>query len=180
MNIEKVLLNHQKYKEASKADILVPHEPGIYCFRLRNIEALPSPYKEYLKIRKHNLFYIGIATKNLNRRMLNQELRAKGHGTFFRSLGAVLGYRPKRGSLIHKLNKRNYKFEPEDELRIMEWVNDNLLVHWVVHNSDLNDLETSLIRKYKPLLNLSKNPLALAELKAVRSECVRIANDKVE
>ncbi len=43
--------------------------------------------------------------------MLGNELRARGHGTFFRSLGAVLGYLPPKGSLKGKSNQNNYTFQ---------------------------------------------------------------------
>lgn len=124
----------------------------------------------------HDILYIGIASENLYNRFLNQELRAKGHGTFFRSMGAVLGYKPPKGSLIEKRNKKNYKFSKTDELKIIGWINENLMVNWVESAGDLDSLETSLIVKYLPLLNLSKNPAALQILSYLRKECVEIAN----
>ena len=49
---------------------------------------------------------MALPLKDLNKRMLKQELRSKGHGTFFRSIGAVLGFRPDKGSLnIKKINE---------------------------------------------------------------------------
>lgn len=71
-------------------------------------------------------------------------------------MGAVLGYKPPKGSLIEKRNKKNYKFSKTDELKIIGWINENLMVNWVESAGDLDSLETSLIVKYLPLLNLSK------------------------
>lgn len=114
----------------------------------------------------------------MNRRFLNQELRANGHGTFFRSIGAVLGHRPPKGSLTTKANKRNYKFSPTDEKKIIKWINDNLHVNWVDFSGDFVTLETELIIKHRPLINLAKNPSALKELSDLRKICVQIANEQ--
>jgi len=165
------------YRSAGEIDSIVPTEPGIYCFRIKIIDNLPSPFKEELANRGHNIIYIGIASISLHRRMLNQELRAKGHGTFFRSIGAVLGYRPERGSLQNKKNKRNYKFSFHDEQEIIQWMNNNLLVNWHRFSGDIANIETRLIKDNKPLFNISKNPLAMKKLSELRSECVRIANN---
>ena len=175
-NLFERLMNESNYKPVAGIDSLVPHNPGIYCIRIKNIEALPKPFSSELRKRGHNLIYIGIASQSINRRMLNQELRANGHGTFFRSIGAVLGYRPPLNSLADKKNKRNYKFSPSDETNIVQWINKNLLVNWVEENSDINKTETALILKYMPLLNIAKNPYAINELSLLRKECVDIAN----
>jgi hypothetical protein len=137
---------------------------------------LPDPFKTVLRNRGHNIIYIGIATGCLNKRFLKQELRASGHGTFFRSIGAVLGFKPPKGSLLEKSNKRNYKFSKADTDKIIQWINNNLVVNWVGYDGDFDVIETNLIEKHEPLLNLAKNPAALKELSELRAECVRIAN----
>jgi len=175
--LEKELMDEKLFKSASSVDNSVPNVPGLYCIRIRNIKNLPPPFDRELGDRNHNIIYIGIASKNLHRRFLNQELRANGHGTFFRSIGAVLGFRPPKGSLTDKKNKKNYKFSDRDELKIIEWINDNLKVNWVVHNDNFDTIELTLIQKYRPLLNLAKNPSALRTLSDLRAECVRIANE---
>lgn len=171
----KVLMNEKNFKSASIIDSLVPDQPGLYCIRIQNVEQLSSIFAKELKIRGHNIIYIGIASQSLKRRMLGQELRARGHGTFFRSLGAVLGYRPESGSLADKANKDNYTFSSRDEVKIIQWINQNLLVNWVTLNRDINSIENQLITNHLPLLNLAGNPSALPELKALRDECKRVA-----
>ena len=98
---------------------------AIIVLELKILMNLPERFMLELKNRNHNILYIGLASKSLNKRMLKQELRSKGHGTFFRSMGAVLGFRPDKGSLQHK-NKRNYKFNDENKIQIIQWINDNL------------------------------------------------------
>lgn len=173
--LEKMLMNEKNFKLTVDADTLVPHEPGLYCLRLKSGSSMPAPFMQELEARRHNIVYIGIATTSLHQRLM-QELRAKGHGTFFRSLGAVLGYRPPKGSLLHKANKRNYTFSASDEQAIIRWINSHLLVNWISYIGDYESFEARLIQRHLPLLNLNKNPASLPELTALRAECVRIAN----
>lgn len=175
--IEKILMNEKNFKSAASIDNFVPQNPGLYCIRISDINKLPKPFNTFLADRQHNIIYIGIATESLYKRFLNQELRAKGHGTFFRSIGAVLGHRPPKGSLTNRANKRNYKFLPTDEQKIIQWINENLHVNWVEFSGDFESLETALIDKYRPLINLAKNPSALQLLSDLRKECVQIANE---
>lgn len=176
--LEKILINEKNFKIVGSIDNLVPEYAGLYCIRIADVNKLPKPFNTILAERKHNIIYIGIATENLKKRLLNQELRAKGHGTFFRSIGALLGHRPPKGSQTTKANKRNYKFSQTDEQKIINWINENLKVNWIEYNGDFGALETRLITKYTPLINLAKNPLALQQLSDLRKECVQIANDK--
>lgn len=174
----KVLMNEKNFKPAGTIDPLVPERPGLYCIRIDKAENLNEPFRKYLNERQHNILYIGIATQSLRQRFLNQELRAIGHGTFFRGIGAVLGFRPPKGSLADKKNKNNYKFSAEDEQKIISWINRHLLVNWVEFTGDFEKTETALITKYLPLLNTDKNPAKLSELAALRRECREIANYK--
>lgn len=171
----KVLMNEKNFKPASEIDRLVPNQPGMYCIRLKEGSVLPQPFYDTLKKRNHNIIYIGIASQSLSKRFLGQELRANGHGTFFRSLGAVLGFRPLEGSLAGKANQNNYTFSSSDEQAIIDWINQNLIVNWVCTDSDLNAIESNLIQHHLPLLNIAGNPAAMKELTALRNECKRIA-----
>lgn len=161
---------------AGAIDLKVPVHPGLYAIRLLERDALPEPFRSHSELRCHDLLYIGIAPGTLSRRLVSQDLRARGHGTLFRSLGALLGYLPVAGSLIDQVNTRNYRFAPKDNRAIIAWINTNLLVNWVEYSGAHEAEETVLIEEYLPLLNLKDNPAALPELSALRSECVRIAN----
>jgi hypothetical protein len=169
------LMNLKNFKPANTIQNLIPAQPGLYCIRMADAAALPEPFATHLKNRKHNILYIGIATTSLRQR-IGQEFWAEGHGTFFRGMGAVLGYRPPAGSLINKKNKKNYTFSAADEASIIKWINKNLLVNWVIFDGDFESTETELITKYKPLMNSSKNPEKLPELAALRKICREIAN----
>lgn len=175
LELESAILDPEAFRLASDVDLEVPDRPGLYAIRVRDHHSLPEPFRS-LSERRGDLIYVGIARRSLSRRFLGQELRARGHGTFFRSIGTVLGYRPLAGSLIGKRNVRNYTFTPEDNHAIIEWINTNLLVNWVTFSGAHALEESALIRKHLPLLNLQGNPARLVELSALRAECVNIAN----
>ena len=168
-------LDEKNFKSASVIDNIVPSSPGIYCIRVKEYSALPAPYDKIIKEKHHNIIYIGIATQNLNERLLNNELRAKGHGTFFRSIGAILGYLPVEGSLNNNVNKSNYKFSSEIRNSIIDWINDNLFVNWIELEENLNQIESLLIQQYYPLLNIKHNPIVNKEFTDLRKKCIKIA-----
>lgn len=174
--VERSLLDPAAFRLAGGIDAYVPDLPGLYAVRLAGDARLPAPFDAKLADRGHDLLYIGIATGSLRKRFVGQELRARGHGTFFRSLGAVLGFRPSKGSLVGKANQSNYRFTSRDEDAIRAWIDDHLLVNWIQLDGNLIDLERVLIAERRPLLNLDHNPAALAELRFVRRECRTIAN----
>jgi len=176
---EDQLMDETKFVSAGTlSEANVPSTPGLYCIRIREDGKLPAPFSERLKERGHNIIYIGIASQSLRKRFLGQELRAKGPGTFFRSIGAVLGYRPQIGSLIGRSNQNNYTFSPSDEMKIIAWINENLMVNYISFSGNQEVAENGLIRKYLPLLNLAKNPAAMPELTVLRNECKRIAREE--
>ncbi len=169
------LLDIENFCSAGNIDQIVPGQPGIYAIRIKNIDNLPDTFSEALNKRGHNLIYIGIASKSLKERMLGNELRARGHGTLFRSLGAVLDYRPLKGSLKGKRNKKNYTFSGEDKEGIITWINRNLLVNWMCMDNGLRELEKCLIVSQEPLLNIRDNRCKLPELEELRKKCRVIA-----
>lgn len=167
--------NFISVKDLSETDI--PCLPGIYIIQIKEIKKLPLSFRKVLLERKHNILYIGITKGSLRKRLWKNELHSQnGHGSFFRSLGAILGYLPKAGSLSTKRNKYNYKFSSTDNGEIISWVENNLQINFIVHNDNLVQIERYLIAKYLPLLNVDKNPAALEELKQLRQKCRDIAN----
>ncbi|WP_342354343.1 GIY-YIG nuclease family protein [Leucobacter aridicollis] len=162
---------------AADADVHVPPSPGLYAIRLADDAALPREFAELALTRGHRIAYVGKATTSLRTRLVSQELRARGHGTFFRSIGAVLGFRPAPGSMAGRKNGRNYGFVPADEAAIIRWINNNMLVNWVEVDPELQrSSEARLIRQHCPVFNLAGNPEASTRLLALRAECVRIAS----
>lgn len=174
--VEAALTDAAHFRSARGIDKDVPDLFGLYAIRVRDTALLPEPYRSIAEKRRSNLIYLGEATgQTLRSRFLRNEIRGRGHGTFFRSIGAVLGYRPPAGSLVGKSNQRNFRFSPADTAAIAEWINTNLELSCVASDVGVHAAEVELIRKHTPLLNLRDNPAALPELSALRALCCQIA-----
>ena len=172
---EKSLLQGDFISVGALSGDMVPDVPGLYCIKLRKGVRLPAKFG---KVRENGVIYIGQASTSLNQRFWKQELNHHGAATFFRSIGAMLGYLPPKGSLAGK-STRNYRFSQEDTEAIRNWIRQSLLVNFVVvEPSSIDDIEEALIRKYCPLVNIAKNPAASAELSAARDNCVAYAKSK--
>ncbi|TKD66534.1 GIY-YIG nuclease family protein [Flavobacterium sp. ASW18X] len=152
------LMKPKSFKAIPKVENKVPDRPGLYCMRIVDPTSLIPLFADVLRQRNHNIIYIGLASKSLKKRFLGQELRAKGHGTFFRSLGAVLGFTPEKGSLVGKKNQKNYKFSYKDQAAIIDSINENFIVNWVEVDGNIDAIENELLKTYLPLLNLAGNP----------------------
>ena len=162
----------------------VPHKLGLYAIFIDSIEdALPqrSPFKDELKDRTTNLLYVGKAKRqSLKERLVRQDLAGEGgSSTFFRSIGAVLGYKPEFGSLVGKQNNYNYVFTEEDKKKIVNWIDTFIRVRWIeTEVSALDEREKQLIQSLCPLLNLDHNPRKFIPLEILRQECRDIARSE--
>ena len=168
------LLNRGNAISPLEAHRVVPEYPGYYAIWLDDAHSLPSPFSDYAQRRNQNLLYIGVGSKSLKARLVEQELQHKRAATFFRSLGAALGFRPEAGSLLGKRNKANYKFSESDTNEITRWATKHLLVNFVVSTTQ-KSIEDQLIRENQPLFNIAGNPNKLATLTEVRKECCNVA-----
>lgn len=173
--IAKELLADDSFKSAGTIDSLMTDVSGIYAIAVTDVRTLPAPFDTLAMERGHSVLYIGKA-QNFQRRFLEEELRGRRNGTFFRSLGALLGYRPVQGSLFGRKNQSNYRFTHEDRASIIDWINANLVVSFLAVKQHLKPLEGELIKGRLPLLNLEGNPVKLPELEALRRECRVIAS----
>lgn len=167
-----------KFISANELDGRVPDVPGIYCIKLRKGVQLPAKFG---KVREDGIIYIGLASESLKERLWEEELNHKGAATFFRSIGAMFGYLPPKGSLVGKKNTKNYKFSADDTESIRIWMRQSLLVNFVAMKpAMIEGTEKLLIKKYCPLVNIKGNPMASSELKAARAKCKKYANSPAE
>ena len=91
--------------------------------------------------------------QTLKERLFEHDLSGEGTSTFFRNIGAVLGYRPERGTLVGKSNQNNYAFTYEDKIKIVSWIDGNIRVCWrETKPCYLDGYEKYLIQKLYPLL----------------------------
>jgi hypothetical protein len=123
-------------------------------------------------------FYTRWAIPGLRVDHLAHRSAPSGHkqpSTVFRGLGAILGYRPPRGSLKGKSNKNNFRFDPKDHTEILGWIQQHVSVQWYVAQPAQSRVEKSLIQECKPMLNTVHNDEAVEELADARKECRAIA-----
>lgn len=166
-----------KFISANELDGRVPDVPGIYCIKLRKGVQLPAKFG---KVREDGIIYIGQTSKSLKERLWEEELNHKRPATFFRSIGAILGYLPPKGSLFGK-KTNNYKFGKEDMESIRKWMRQSLLVNFIAMDpSVIDDTEIALIKKYSPLANIEHNPERKDELRAARKKCEAYAHSPAE
>lgn len=153
----------------------IPPVSGLYCIKLRKGVYFPQ---DYGKIREDRIIYIGKAEGSLRKRLWDEELNHNGHATFFRSIGAILGKRPPKGSLFGS-DSRNYEFNYIDTEYIKKWMRQSLLVNFIpISVEKVSSVEDGLIKKYAPLVNIKGNPQKSMALKEIRKECVEIAHSK--
>jgi hypothetical protein len=161
---------------ARDAEKIVPCGPGFYSIIVDDPMNLPEPFGSILSKRGTPLLYIGVASKSLQERLVTQDLRHKRPSTFFRGIGAILGFRPPRGSLIGKGNQNNYRFDRADTEEIIAWIDKHASVRYIeVDTSQHPKAEALAISQHRPLVNKHHNPQALSVLEDLREECRRIA-----
>lgn len=172
-DIEKSLLKGRFTRVADMSARDFPDDYGLYCIKLNSGCSLPPIFGE---LRKDRIIYIGKAeSQTLKERLWKQELNHKNSATFFKSIGAMLGYRPPKGSLAGKKSK-NYKFSPQDTEAIRAWIRNSLSVSFVILPIEkIGKAETDLINKYRPLVNIDDNPTPSVALKEARKRCLEDA-----
>lgn len=167
VSVEEELIKGDFKSVSSLSTDAIPNKSGIYCIKLREGSTLPSKFG---KIREDRIIYIGKASTSLRKRLWEEELNHKKAATFFRSIGTMLNYLPK-GSFGGK--PANYKFSEEDTDAIRKWMKRSLRVNFIkVKETEIINIEDALIKKYTPLVNISKNPKASEELRNARLHCI--------
>lgn len=156
---------------------------GIYQVLIRNrkqfqsTDACPRLYEELCSCKNNRLVYIGKADgKGMLRIRLRQELLGMGRGTFFRSIGAVIGEAPRRARTPGEVT--NYVFEGTAKERIVEFIQTNLVVTLEPLNENIEMEEQKRIKLYHPPLNLKNNEYQWQYLIEQRERCRNIAGGK--
>jgi hypothetical protein len=163
---------------ARDAGALVPKRMhGLYAVYIDDARNMPGVFRTYLTKKGSRLLYVGkAATQTLHTRLVTQDLQHQKPSTFFRGLGAVLGFRPPRSSLRGKKNQNNYTFAPQDTKAIVEWVQTHLSISCLAMSAeDASWHEVFLIDRFRPPFNTAHNKDALPELDALKRECRCIA-----
>ena len=140
------------------AILKVDRKPGFYSIFVDDATSLPDPFRSLLISSGNRLLYIGRARDSLYQRLIEEELMHKKAATFFRGIGAVVGYLPVPGSLrLHK-KKNNYKFSSADTAKVISWNERHLRVRWLAMDVEqILRVEPIAIRVLCPLFNTKHN-----------------------
>lgn len=160
----------------NEAEQLWKDEPGIYAIFVDAAESLPEPYLSELISRETDLIYVGKAERTLIGRCIEEEMRHKRAATFFRSIGAMLGYVPDVGSLVGMSNQYNYRFSCDSTREIVQWMENHLQATAVPMPAEqVDQTEAAIIRLAKPLINIQNNPDKFNPLVSARERCRSVA-----
>lgn len=136
----------------------IPAVPGNYVVTIRDINALPSlGYKLVTQqFRGQELIYTGITESSLYRRIWRNHIGSHaGSSTLRLTLGCLFGY-----TLIPRdkktPNNGHVRFSPDDERVLRCWMKENLIFHYLPNDTP-KALESELIVRFNPPLNLSEN-----------------------
>ena len=145
----------------------IPDQAGKYAFHVRSLDYLPEQFRNEADSRAiPTLLYIGKADSSLYERVWLQECQHRRPGTFFRSVGAMLGYRSPLGG-------RNYEFDSRDKATVVDWIASHLTLAWTTDPTEGSQraTEAQLIQTFAPLLNIQGNPRKFDELQRLRAMC---------
>lgn len=139
-------------ENASRLESLteLPDKKGFCIICIKDKNNLPERMidLEYNVYRDYPVLYIGTTTSLKKRRLFNGTGR---NSTLRKSLGSILELERE----YYRDGK--YKFVKKDEEHLSKWINDNLIMFYSTNVESLVDIESYLINKYNPPLNLRKN-----------------------
>lgn len=178
--IQHLITSRRKYLEV----LTFSKSPGIYAiffcgenFPIKNIK--PAPDK---------VIYLGKTESSQEKRDAKTHFKSgkTGSSTLRKSIGSLLrneySLKPiiRNDSDITKRRFSHFKFDENSEEVITNWMQNNLSLSFYEYpesGNKIKELETKLIQKLIPLLNIDKNPLNpyLDLLKKMRRESGQIA-----
>jgi len=160
--------------------------PGIYAFfskATNSTKIFPFKWGE--------LIYIGKTESSQKKRDAQTHFKSgkTGSSTVRRSIGAILMHKlnlksvPRNQSDLKNGRTSAYKFDESSEERLTDWMQKHIAMTFFEFQgskSELNSLETEIIRTLAPPLNIQKNtgnPF-ITDLKKLRKNCASIAHSE--
>lgn len=143
----------------------LPDCAGSYAILLRKNSSMPESGAEYTPSmvtfggQEYELIYVGISNKSLRERDYKQHFTGNnaGHSTLRKSLGSLMNLEKtfRSEGEKDKVNPKT-KFVDADEIRLSEWMENNLLL---LYKEKLNpdELEEAMIKVLNPPLNIKNN-----------------------
>jgi len=157
--IADLILSPKLYKDIKQFS----DSPGIYAFFYEANSSVTSfPCKD------RQLVYIGKTESSQRKRDANTHFKSgkTGSSTFRKSVGSILMYElnlnpiPRNDSDFIKGRTSMFKFDEVSEEQLTSWMKKNISMSFYEYNGskeDLDELETLIINKLIPPLNISKN-----------------------
>jgi hypothetical protein len=188
MNLENIITHFIIQREHFLDILKFSNKPGIYAI-FTNSGSLPHIP---VSITDDEIIYIGKTEKSQRSRDANTHFKSgkTGSSTVRRSIGAIfresmdLHPIPRSESDILKNRRSHFKFDMESESKVTSWMQSNLSLSFYEYprsKEEIESLETQLIQKLVPILNLSKNPSNPYGrlISGLRKQCGEIAYDGV-
>jgi hypothetical protein len=161
---------------------------GIYAIALN---ASDFPFFNDPRIVEGTILYVGKSESSIKKRVYKSHFsnNKTGSSTVRRSLGAILKEDLELEPIPRSIKEkkfRDYAFIYEGEVRLTNWMVNNLSVSFYDYphgKKQINDLESKIIKRLIPVLNLKKNVSLnphLSELEELRAKCKDIARIRFE
>jgi hypothetical protein len=167
LNLAESVVNHLKRNTKPLTQVTnFSDSPGIYAFLFYGREFPLKQAIEYVKVRP--IIYVGKTESSSYKRDLEQHLNSgkTGSSTLRRSLGSILREElsltsvPRSEAERSKRKFSHYKFTPDGEDKLTEWMKENLAFSFYemnVNPSEISVLEKQVIKLTVPVLNLRNN-----------------------
>ena len=187
-NIDKTITHLQNNLKPIAEFDQINDIPGIYAIALNSND---FPFFNDSNIVKGEIIYVGKSDSSIKKRLYRSHFNDKktGSSTVRRSLGAILKEDLELEPIPRSVKEkkfRDYAFIYEGEVRLTNWMVNNLSVSFYDYphgKKQINDLESKIIKRLIPVLNLKKNVSLnphLSELEELRAKCKDIARIRFE
>lgn len=159
-DLNSILDNFKKNRFDPKRDseTIITNNSGNYILCLKKNSKLPTVSINPILTPFEGLqvIYTGIAGSSLRTRDFKQHFKGNnaGRSTLRKSLGVLFGY--KQIPRDRNPNTGKTKFSNEDELKLTEWMCNNLIMFFLP-TADFDSVEIELINYFNPPLNLKDN-----------------------
>lgn len=136
----------------------LPNECGMYLICVKSKDVLPQTMGTLMLpfFEGSYIIYLGIAgVTDLMHRGNNHFHGNARNSTLRKSIGVQFGY--EKLQYTAEIETSKYRFIPEHENILTEWMRSNLFMRYCITNEGLQTIEDELIGYFNPPLNLVNN-----------------------
>ena len=151
----------------------LPNHSGFYMIGVKSKEALGDWFNGTTihEFKNFPIIYIGVSgSQGLRKRFRNHLDGSARNSTLRKSLGSLFGWQADR--VFDEGGK--YKFCKNHEKELSSWMRSNLFIfYFTIHGNEVSKLETTLINKIDPPLNIFNNNSLVNKEFRTRLSCLR-------